>query len=153
MGEFKAHQPRESLARIEGGEASGARIQFSTYPSIVQVYPRLSVGHFDLIIAGETHRSIYHRYKALFDRFDAIQVGLAATPTDYIDHITFELFDCGDGLPSYYYSYEQAIADDNLVHYRVLDAQTNLQLQGVQGDSLPESLRQLARDHESDHGI
>lgn len=146
MSEFKSHLPNESLARIESGETSGARIQFSTYPSMMQVYSRLSVGYYDLIVADESHRSIYQRYKAVFDHFDAIQLGLTATPTDYIDHNTFELFDCGDGAPSYYYSYEQAIADQNLVNYRVLDAQTNFQLKGIQGDALPQSLQQMARD-------
>jgi type I restriction enzyme R subunit len=146
MSEFKSHLPNESLARIEAGETSGARIQFSTYPSMMQVYERLSVGYYDLIIADESHRSIYQRYKAVFDHFDAIQLGLTATPTDYIDHNTFDLFDCGDGTPSYYYSYEQAITDKNLVNYRVLDAQTNFQLQGIQGDALPEPLKQMARD-------
>jgi len=146
MSEFKSYQPNESLARIESGETSGARIQFSTYPSMMQVYSRLSVGYYDLIVADESHRSIYQRYKAIFDHFDAIQLGLTATPTDYIDHNTFELFDCGDGAPSYYYSYEQAIADQNLVNYRVLDAQTNFQLQGIQGDTLPGPLKQMARD-------
>lgn len=146
MSEFKTHLPNESLARIESGETTGARIQFSTYPSMMQVYARLSVGYYDLIVADESHRSIYQRYKAIFDHFDAIQLGLTATPTDYIDHNTFELFDCGDGVPSYYYSYEQAIADQNLVSYRVLDAQTNFQLQGIQGDALPEPLKQMARD-------
>ncbi|MXS83111.1 DEAD/DEAH box helicase family protein [Nitrosomonas oligotropha] len=146
MSEFKFHLPNESLARIEAGETSGARIQFSTYPSMMQVYSRLSVGYYDLIVADESHRSIYQRYKAIFDHFDAIQLGLTATPTDYIDHNTFELFDCGDGVPSYYYSYEQAVADKNLVNYRVLDVQTNFQLQGIQGDALPEPLKQMARD-------
>lgn len=146
MSEFKSHLPNESLARIEGGETSGARIQFATYPSMMQVYSRLSVGYYDLIVADESHRSIYQRYKAIFDHFDAIQLGLTATPTDYIDHNTFELFDCGEGTPSYYYSYEQAIADNNLVNYRVLDAQTNFQLKGIQGDTLPEPLKQMARD-------
>jgi type I restriction enzyme, R subunit len=146
MSEFKSHLPNESVARIESGETSGARIQFSTYPSMMQVYSRLSVGYYDLIVADESHRSIYQRYKAVFDHFDAIQLGLTATPTDYIDHNTFELFDCGDGAPSYYYSYEQAIADQNLVNYRVLDAQTNFQLKGIQGDALPQPLQQMARD-------
>lgn len=146
MSEFKSHLPNESLARIEAGDTSGARIQFSTYPSMMQVYSRLSVGYYDLIIADESHRSIYLRYKAIFDHFDAIQLGLTATPTDYIDHNTFELFGCDDGTPSYYYSYEQAIADRYLVNYRVLDAQTKFQLQGIQGGALSESLKQMARD-------
>jgi len=106
MSEFKSYLPNESLTRIENEETSGARIQFSTYPSMMQVYERLSVGYYDLIVADESHRSIYQRYKAIFDHFDAIQLGLTATPTDYIDHNTFDLFDCGDGTPSCYYSYE-----------------------------------------------
>ncbi len=146
MSEFKTYLPNESLARIESGETSSARIQFSTYPSMMRVYQRLSVGYYDLIIADESHRSIYQRYKAIFEHFDAIQLGLTATPTDYIDHNTFQLFDCGDGVPTYYYSYEQAIEDKNLVNYRVLDAQTNFQLKGIQGDALPEPLQQMARD-------
>lgn len=146
MSEFRSHLSNESLARIEGGETSGARIQFSTYPSMMQVFERLSVGYYDLVIADESHRSIYHRYKAIFDHFDAIQLGLTATPTDYIDHNTFELFDCSDGAPTYYYSYEQAVTDHNLVNYRVLDAQTNFQINGIQGEALPDSLKQMALD-------
>ena len=146
MSEFKAHLPNESLARIESGETSGARIQFATYPSMMQVYQRLSVGYYDLIVADESHRSIYQRYKAIFDHFDAIRLGLTATPTDYIDHNTFQLFECDDGIPSYYYSFDQAVADQNLVNYRVLDAQTNFQLKGIQGDALPVQLQQMAID-------
>jgi len=146
MSEFKNHLPNESLARIEAGETSGARIQFSTYPSMMQVYERLSVGYYDLIIADESHRSIYQRYKAIFDHFDAIRLGLTATPTDYIDHNTFELFECEDDIPSYYYGYDHAVADGNLVNYRVLDAQTNFQIKGIQGDALPEQFKKMAAD-------
>jgi type I restriction enzyme R subunit len=146
MTEFKSHLPNESLARIESGETPSARIHFATYPSMMQVYERLSIGHYDLIIADESHRSIYQRYKVLLDHFDALVLGLTATPTDYIDHNTFQLFSCDDGVPTYLYSYEQAVADGNLVNYRVLDAQTQFQIQGIQGDSLPEPLQQMARD-------
>lgn len=146
MSEFKAHLPNESLARIESGGTSGARIQFATYPSMMQVYQQLSAGYYDLIVADESHRSIYQRYKAIFDHFDAIRLGLTATPTDYIDHNTFQLFECDDGIPSYYYSFDQAVADQNLVNYRVLDAQTNFQLKGIQGDALPVQLQQMAID-------
>jgi type I restriction enzyme, R subunit len=150
ISEFKAHLPHESLARIERGETSRARIQFATYPSMMQVYDQLSVGYFDFIVADESHRSIYQRYRVLFDHFDAIQLGLTATPTDYIDHNTFLLFDCADGIPSYYYSYEQAVHDKNLVNYRVFQAQTQFQIKGIQGDELPEPLKQMARDQGQD---
>lgn len=146
MSEFKTHLPNESLARIESGQTSGARIQFATYPSMMQVFSRLSVGYYDFIVADESHRSIYQRYKAIFDHFDAIRLGLTATPTDYIDHNTFELFECEDGVPSYHYGYRQAVTDQHLVNYRVLDAQTTFQIKGIQGDTLPEQLQQMAID-------
>jgi type I restriction enzyme R subunit len=146
MTEFKTHLPRESLARIEGGEISGARIHFATYPSMMQVFERLSVAHYDLIIADESHRSIYRRYKALFDHFDALQLGLTATPTDYIDHDTFQLFGCDSGIPTFHYGYDQAVEDRYLVNYRVLEAQTRFQVSGIQGDALPEPLRLMVED-------
>jgi type I restriction enzyme, R subunit len=146
MAEFKTYLPNESLARIEAGESSSARIQFATYPSMMQVYERLPIGHYDLVISDESHRSIYQRYKAIFDHFDAMRLGLTATPTDFIDHNTFQLFDCDDGVPTFLYSYEQAVSDGNLVTYRVLDAQTHFQIAGIQGDQLPEAVQQMARD-------
>jgi type I restriction enzyme R subunit len=146
MGEFKSHLPQESLARIEGGDVSGARVQFATYPSVAQVFSRLSPGYYDLIIADESHRSIYQRYKAIFEHFDALQLGLTATPTDYIDHNTFTLFGCEDGLPTFYYSYEQAVAEGNLVNYRVMEAQTRFQVVGIQGDALPEPLQAAVKE-------
>ncbi|MEO5331702.1 MAG: DEAD/DEAH box helicase family protein [Magnetococcus sp. YQC-5] len=146
MTEFRIHLSQESIARIESGEASNARIQFATYPSMMQVFERLSVGYYDLVIADESHRSIYLRYKAIFDYFDTLLLGLTATPTDFIDHNTFELFDCDDGIPTYLYSYEQAVDDKNLVNYRVLEAQTQFQIKGIQGCTLPEALQQMARD-------
>jgi type I restriction enzyme R subunit len=146
MSAFKHHVPNESLARIEGGDTSGARIQFATYPSMMQVYSKLSSGYYDLIIADESHRTIYRRYKAIFDHFDALQLGLTATPTDFIDHNTFDLFGCNEDIPTFHYSYDQAIADRNLVNYRVLEAQTRFQVSGIQGDHLPEPLQKMVED-------
>jgi type I restriction enzyme, R subunit len=111
IGSFKEHLPNESIGRIEGGKTpSAARVQVATYPSMTQVYERLSVGHYDLIIADESHRSIYNRYKLMFDWFDAIQIGLTATPTDFIDHNTFELFGCDDGVPTFIFAISHAHA-------------------------------------------
>jgi type I restriction enzyme, R subunit len=136
--EFKTYLPNENIGRIEGGEIShAARIHVATYPSMMQAYEQLSPGYYDLIIADESHRSIYHRYRAIFDRFDALQVGLTATPTDFIDHNTFQLFGCEDGVPTFNFPFEQAVADRYLVNYRVLEAQTRFQISGIQGEQLP----------------
>lgn len=145
LGEIKEHLPYETRARIEGGNVdTSARIHIATYPSMMQVYEQLSPGYYDLIIADESHRSIYNRYRALLEHFDAIQVGLTATPTDYIEHNTFDLFECPDGLPTFYYPYETAVDEGYLVNYRVLEAQTTFQLQGIKAGLLPpEVQRQL----------
>src|SRR6266850_502053 len=141
--EFKTYLPNENVSRIEGREIPhAARIHVATYPSMMQAYKQLSPGYYDLIIADESHRSIYHRYRAIFDRFDALHVGLTATPTDFIDHNTFQLFGCEDGVPTFNYPIEQAVAESYLVNYRVLEAQTRFQISGIQGDQLPLPLQQ-----------
>jgi len=82
MSEFKSHLPNESLSRIEGGETSGARIQFSTYPSMMQVLARLSVGYFDLIVADESHRPGGHSAGAI----EAVQGGERLSGEGSCDH-------------------------------------------------------------------
>jgi len=69
---------------------------------MMSLYQRLSPGYYDLIIADESHRSIYEKgsYGGLFDHFDSFLLGLTATPTDFLDHNTFQLFDCPDGSPT-----------------------------------------------------
>jgi type I restriction enzyme R subunit len=138
LGDFKEHLPNQTRSRVEGGDIDlTANIHVATYPSMMQAYQHLSPGFYDLIIADESHRSIYNRYKTLFDYFDAMQLGLTATPTDYIDHNTFELFESPDGLPTFYYPYEQAIGEEYLAQYRVLEALTNFQIQGIKAGQLP----------------
>ena len=143
LSAFKEHIPNETRGRIEGKEIDEkARIHVTTYPSMMQVYRQLSAGYYDLIIADESHRSIYNRYKAIFEYFSAMQLGLTATPTDYIDHNTFDLFKCADGLPTFYYPYEAAVKEGYLVNYRVLEASTGFQLQGIKSGQLPPQVQQ-----------
>lgn len=145
LGDFKEFMPNESRARVEGGAADDtARIHVATYPSMMQVYRMLSPGYYDLIVADESHRSIYRRYRVLFEHFDALHLGVTATPTDYIDHNTFSLFDCPDGLPTFSYAYETAVEEEYLAKYRVLNAQTTFQIEGIKAGQLPPELqRQL----------
>jgi len=145
LGDFKDHMSSETRARVESGQVDDmARIHVATYPSMMQVYQALSPGYYDLIVADESHRSIYNRYKSLLDHFDALQLGLTATPTDYIDHNTFELFACSDGLPTFNYDYRAAVDEKYLADYRVLDAQTTFQIEGIKAGQLPPALqRQL----------
>lgn len=145
LGDLKEFLPHESRARIEGRQINEkSRIHVATYPSMMQVYKQLSPAYYDLIVADESHRSIYNHYKKLLNYFAGMQLGVTATPTDYIEHNTFELFQCPDGLPTFYYPYETAVEEAYLVRYRVLNAKTNFQLQGIKAGNLPPEIqRQL----------
>ncbi len=143
LGAFKEHLPGEPRSWIESGTIDhNAQIQLATYPGMMSLYKRLSPGYYDLIIADESHRSIYNYYKAILDYFDAIQLGLTATPTDFLDHNTFELFDCPGGLPTFYYGYDEAVQDKYLVPYRPVHvARTGFQVEGIKPGDLPEEVR------------
>lgn len=101
----------EKLTRKE--IATDRRIYVSTYPTMLNVIRNddksLSPHFFDLIVLDESHRSIYNTYQEILDYFNTITLGLTATPTDVIDHNTFGLFECEDGVPTFAYSYNEAV--------------------------------------------
>jgi type I restriction enzyme R subunit len=148
LGAFKEHLPSSPRAWIEGGTIDkNAQIHFATYPGMMALYQQLSAGYYDLIIADESHRSIYSRYKGILDHFDAIHLGLTATPTDFLDHNTFELFDCHDDSPTFYYGYEEAVRDKHLVPYRPVHvARTGFQIEGLKPGELPEEVKAQVRE-------
>ena len=118
------------------------RVYSATYPTMLNIIENkdcpLSPHFFDLIIADESHRSIYNIYKNIFDYFDAIQLGLTATPKDAVEHNTFDLFDCEDGLPTFAYSYEEAINNNPpyLCDFEVLKIRTKFQKEGIRKDNI-----------------
>ncbi len=148
MDAFKEHLPSVPRDWIESGKIdTAARVLGATYPGMMSVYQKLSPGFFDLIIFDESHRSIYNRYKGIPDHFDALHVGLTATPTDFIEHNTFELFDCEDGLPTFHYGLEEAIRDKHLVPYRPVHvAKTTFQVEGLKPGSLPPEVQAQLRE-------
>ena len=86
--EFNKHLPHVSVASLLDRTQEDARVIFSTYPTMLNCIDGtkkerkeiFSVGHFDLIIIDEAHRSVYQKYGALFDYFDSLLLGLTATP-------------------------------------------------------------------------
>ena len=109
------------------------RIYLATYPAMLKCYQTFDVGFFDLIIADESHRSIYNVYRDLFLYFDALQIGLTATPVNFINRNTFRLFDCPDQDPTANYSYEDAITNQPpyLVPFEVYTHTTKFQREGI----------------------
>lgn len=117
--------------------ATDRRVYTTTYPTMLNIIEDencpLTPHFFDMIVADESHRSIYNVYKNIFDYFDAIQLGLTATPKDAVEHNTFGLFDCEDGIPTFAYSYEEAINNKPpyLCDYEVLRLRTKFQKEGI----------------------
>ena len=95
-----------------------------------------TVGHFDLIVCDEAHRSIYNKYKDIFTYFDAHLVGLTATPRDEIDKNTYGIFELENGVPTYGYELAQAVQDGFLVDFMSVETKLKLIEQGIVYDDL-----------------
>ena len=136
---FKEHLPDEPRWPKQGETSitKGRRIYVSTYPTMLNIVREeketLSPHFFDLIVIDESHRSIYNTYKEVLDYFNTITIGLTATPTDVIDHNTFKIFNCEDGLPSFAYTYEEAVNNvpPYLCNFQVMKIKTKFQTDGI----------------------
>lgn len=121
------------------------RVYVSTYPTMMGLIDeskdgqrRFGVGHFDLIIIDEAHRSVYQKYRAIFDYFDSLLVGLTATPRDEIDRDTYGLFDLEKGVPTDSYDLTDAVNDGFLVPSKSVSVPLKFLRQGVRYDDLSE---------------
>src|SRR5256886_8156963 len=99
---------------------------------------RFGVGHFDLVIIDEAHRSVYQKYRAIFEYFDSLLVGLTATPKDEIDRNTYSLFELETGVPTDAYDLESAVKDGFLVPPRAVAVPLKFQREGISYDQLTE---------------
>lgn len=119
-----------------------ARITFSTYQTMINYIDTdekpFSVGRFDLIIIDEAHRSIFGKYGAVFNYFDALLIGLTATPRDEVDRSTYQLFEMEEGEPNYAYELEDAVADGYLVNYHGFKRGSLILKEGIKYQSLSE---------------
>lgn len=121
-----------------------ARIYIGIYQGLINDYENFDVGFFDLVIADESHRSIYNLYGDLFRYFDALQVGLTATPVEMVSRSTCQLFGCDYKTPTANYTLEQAVAQKNLVPYRIVAHTTKFLRDGIKAAHLTdEQIAQL----------
>ena len=125
-----------NLVTNKGGEG---RVFLSTYPTMMNLIDaedsrgvkRFGVGHFDLVIIDEAHRSVYQKYGAIFAYFDSLLSGLTATPREEIDRNTYELFDRETGLPTDEYGLDQAVADGFLVPFKPISVPLRFPREGI----------------------
>lgn len=134
MDNFKEHLPNQSRQRIQTENfEKDKRLYVSTYQTMMSLLKNtdISQGFFDLIIADESHRSIYNYYGQLFLKFDALKLGLTATPVEFIDRDTYKFFGTQNGNPTFAYTYEQALQDRYLSPYEVMNVKTKFQENGI----------------------
>lgn len=145
---FKEHLPNlTAIDLTKEKEDNGTRLVFSTYPTIMNKIDSLrtddnrfyGVGHFDLIIIDEAHRSVYQKYKAIFDYFDTLLIGLTATPKTEVDKNTYTLFDIEDDNPTFAYELNQAVEAKYLVPPKAISVPIKFPREGIRYNELSEA--------------
>ena len=142
---FNKLLPNVTTSLYTGGSLNrdvNARVIFSTYQTMINLVNddtrEFGVGRFDLIIIDEAHRSIFKKYGALFNYFDALMVGLTATPRCEENKSTYDTFQLENGKPDFAYELEAAIQDKYLVGFSVEDKTTDKMRRGIRYDDLTE---------------
>ena len=162
--DFKNYLPDMSLCNLcTNKDDRNARIVFSTYPTMLNAIDDTKTkdgqrlftpAHFDLIIIDESHRSIFKKYRAIFQYFDAILVGLTATPKTDVDRNTYDFFEMEHGVPTYAYDYETAVYQDKvLVPYYNNEVKTKFLEEGITYDDLSEEDKARYEDDFTEDGV
>jgi len=150
---FEEHLPNEPCwpQRGDTGFARDRRVYVATYPTMLNLIESgttpanwVSPFFFDLIIADESHRSIYNTYKQVVRYFNGLTLGLTATPRDHVDHDTFALFECAPNTPTFAYAFEDALrhVPPYVCDFEVLKVRSKFQIEGIRGPRLDDPERE-----------
>jgi type I restriction enzyme, R subunit len=142
---FKVHLPDSSPVNLVTERETTGRVMASTYPTMMGLINdtrdgprRFGVGHFDLVVIDEAHRSVFQKYRAIFEYFDSYLVGLTATPKEEVEKNTYDLFDLDNGVPTDAYTLDEAVHDKFLVPPRSVSVPLRFQRQGINYNDLSE---------------
>jgi len=145
---FKTHLTGSGPVILGSGEEADSRIHVATYPTMMNLINqttgtlgqrRFGIGHYDLIVIDEAHRSVYQKYRAIFDYFDSLLIGLTATPQSEVDRNTYSLFDIEDKVPTFAYGLNDAIDAGFLVPPRVVPVPLKFPYEGIRYDDLSDA--------------
>ena len=146
IGVFKKHLPDSAPVNLLTEKDTEGRVYASTYGTMMGLIndtkngqKRFGVGHFDIIIIDEAHRSVFQKYRHIFNYFDSHLLGLTATPKDEIDRNTYGLFDLENGVPTDAYQLEDAVKDGYLVPTQAISVPLKFQRDGIKYDELSEA--------------
>ena len=142
---FKKFLPDAGAVNLITEKDTEGRVYVSTYPTMMGLINetkdsgrRFGVGHFDLVVIDEAHRSVFQKYRAIFDYFDSLLVGLTATPKDEIDKNTYGLFDLETGVPTDAYDLDEAVKDGYLVPPKAVSVPLKFEREGIKYNDLTE---------------
>lgn len=153
---FNKLLPNLSMVNLsEHKENDQSRLVFSTYPTMMNCIDdarqdgqrRFGVGHFDLIIIDEAHRSVYQKFGAIFDYFDAMLLGLTATPKSEVDRNTYNLFELEDHVPTFAYELKDAVNDEYLVPPKAVSVPLKFHREGIKYNQLSKAEQEEYEEH------
>ncbi|MBS1720436.1 MAG: DEAD/DEAH box helicase family protein [Armatimonadetes bacterium] len=147
---FKRYLPDASAVNLVTEKNAEGRVYVSTYPTMIGLIDdtkgserRFGPGHFDLVVIDEAHRSVYMKYKSIFEYFDSYLVGLTATPKEEVDRNTYGLFDLEEGVPTDAYTLDEAVSDGFLVRARAVSVPLKLPSEGITYELLSDDEKEL----------
>lgn len=142
---FKEHLPDAGAVNLVTEKLGQGRVFLSTYPTMMGLIEQMEgdrrkygIGHFDLIVIDEAHRSVYQKYGAIFRYFDSYLVGLTATPREEVDRDTYHLFGLETGVPTDAYGLQEAVDNGYLVPPRAFSVPIKFVREGIRYDELSE---------------
>ena len=135
---FAEHLSAHPAYRLQGTRVrmDAKQVTITTLQTMVGRLSEFNAGYFDIIFVDECHRTIYGEYRRVLDAFDAVKIGLTATPCVVSEATLAELAEedrrfVRDTLrffevdrPTFRYTLRQAIADGQLVPYHIYRAMT-----------------------------
>jgi len=151
---FEKYLPGYKTVNLLEAEEQNSCLVFSTYQAMIGLIDNVrdgnerfyGVGHFDLLIIDEAHRSIYRKYKAIFYNFDALHLGFTATPKDNIDQSTYDVFQLSDKTPTDSYSFDEAVSNGHLCPYQSIEVPTKFLTQGIKYEDLSYDEKEIFED-------
>ncbi len=115
-----------------GVQKQEKQITVALLQTMVGRYRDYTSGYFDVVIADECHRSIYGSWQVALTHFDALHIGMTATPAMYVERNTFDFYQCKDGQPDFVYPIQQAFEEGHLVPYKFAEGITELVAEGAE---------------------
>jgi len=128
LNQYSSYWLRPGMVRQE------QQITVCLLQTMISRYREFTSGYFDVVIADECHRSIYGSWQTALTHFDALHIGLTATPSAYIERNTFQFYQCRDGQPDFAFPILQAFREGYLCPYKFATGITQILAEGAEVD-------------------